>query len=60
MTVSDDKYFLFQNNDNTVLTELDDRGLLFIFNGSTFVIYNLKEVAAGKEITFNISLTLPL
>ncbi|EAR88802.2 hypothetical protein TTHERM_00262980 (macronuclear) [Tetrahymena thermophila SB210] len=60
ITVNNDEYFIFQNNDNTVLQALDQRGVLLSFQGSTFVIWNLKAVAATKIVSVSLSLTLPL
>ncbi|KAL4456555.1 hypothetical protein ABPG74_000662 [Tetrahymena malaccensis] len=60
ITVNNDEYFIFQNNDNTVLKPLDQRGILLSFQGSTFVIWNLKAVAATQTVSVSLSLTLPL
>ncbi|KAL4505422.1 hypothetical protein ABPG72_002484 [Tetrahymena utriculariae] len=60
ITVNNDEYFIFQNNDNTVLQPLDKRGILLSFQGSTFVIWNLKAVAATQTVSVSLSLTLPL
>jgi hypothetical protein len=38
---------------------LDNRGILYTFGGSTFILYNIKGLAAGASITVTLSLTLP-
>lgn len=38
---------------------LDNRGILYTFSGSTFILYNIQGLPAGTSITVTLSLTLP-
>lgn len=52
----DDEYFLLTQ---TNLVGLDKRGILLTFNGATFIIYNLKGVAASVTITVTLTVAQP-